>query len=200
MRIHLLAMLALLTAAVATGCGSAREVRDATAHSNAWGCDQCHGYPPPPSFPRADASTPTHPAGVTAPMCSVCHPSTVMPDGHTIVAGVDGQPPAHRNGQVEVAVFSNIACDSCHDTPPATGRHVFHVTTRGQACSKCHLGFDPVARTADDTVHMNGQVDLILDDGTASGKLLPAANQPDKDWPESECAACHAALGVGEAD
>jgi len=190
MRIHLLAMVVLLTAAVVTGCDSAREVRDTKTHANAWGCDQCHGYPPPPMFP-ADAAE-THPAGVTPPMCSVCHPGTVQPDGHSIVANGE-----HRNGQVEWIDYKTVACTSCHATPPDTGKHLFHVVTRELTCDTCHKGFDPDARTADDSVHMNGKPDVIADDGSPNGVVIETADLPDGSWPQSECAACHTALGVG---
>src|SRR5512133_2326586 len=83
MRIHLLAMVALLTAAVATGCSSARDVQDPSTQKNVWGCDQCHGYPPPPFFTQSSDVFPH--AKVTGAMCSVCHPNTVGPDGHTLV-------------------------------------------------------------------------------------------------------------------
>ena len=197
MRIHLVAMVALLTAAVVTGCDSAREVRDSTTHANAWGCDQCHGYPPPPLFP-ADAAL-THPAGVTAPMCTVCHPGTVQPDGHSIVSGGE-----HRDGQVEFIDYKTAACTSCHATPPDTGEHLFHVArlsgdlsvTNGQTCAKCHKGFDADARTADDAVHMNGKPDVIADDGSAGGVVIPAAKLADGSWPDAECSACHVALHV----
>jgi hypothetical protein len=191
MRIHLLATLALLAAAISTGCDSAREVRDSTIHTNPWGCDQCHGYPPPPGF--AQFNPDAHPKGVTAPMCAVCHPSTVLADGHTIVANG-----THRNGQVEVVELAPIftpACDACHADPPPTGRHVFHVQTRGLACAICHKGYvvgDITTRSADPTLHMNGVADVVLPDGT----VITTANLPDGSWPDSECAACHTALGV----
>jgi hypothetical protein len=178
-------MVALLTAAVGAGCSSAHEVSDASTHANAWGCDQCHGYPPPPFFP-ADAAK-THPTDLTPQMCSVCHPGTVQPDGHSIVANGE-----HKNGQVEFIDYKTVACDSCHDTPPATGKHVFHVTTRQQACGKCHRGFDPVARTADDDVHMMAKDYLVVENGTHVAKAADA----EGNWPNSECTECHAALGV----
>ncbi|HET6436986.1 MAG TPA: hypothetical protein VFG59_02905 [Anaeromyxobacter sp.] len=191
MRIHLLAMVSFLTAALAIGCGSAREVRDASLHSNAWGCDQCHGYPPPPFFP-ADQNA-THPQGLTPAMCTVCHPTTVEADGHTIVAGG-----THRDGQVEVRPFADIACDSCHGTPPDTGKHLFHVG-RGVDCGTCHNGFDPSSHTADANVHMNGKADVIVlvdVNQVPTPQAIQTANLPDGSWPDSECAACHAALQV----
>jgi len=198
MRIHPLAMLALLAATFATGCGSSREVsNDGRQNANAYGCDVCHGYPPPPFFPRDDATEPTHPKGVTGAMCYICHPATVLnADGHTINAspiddGTGNTHIAHRDGQVEAVDYKTAACDSCHGTPPDTGRHVFHVTTRGLTCGDCHRGFDPVAHTADDQVHMNGQPDVILPDGT----VITTYDRPDGSWPDAECAQCHAAVG-----
>lgn len=193
MRIRPLAMLAILTATLSTACGSAREVRDASTHANAWGCDQCHGYPPPPMFP-ADAAK-VHPAGVTPQMCAVCHPATVLPDGHTINSAliddpVTGPHIAHRDGQVEAIDYKTVACDSCHATPPNTGRHVFHVTTRKIACSTCHAGYDVTARTADDKLHMNGVPDVVLQ----NGHVVQAADNEDGSWTESECADCHSHL------
>ncbi len=190
MRIHVLAMVGLLTAFLMSGCDSAREVRSASTHANAWGCDQCHGYPPPPFFP-ADAAA-THPQGVSAPMCSVCHPRTVQPDGHSIVAGGE-----HKDGQVEFIDYKTVACTSCHATPPDTGEHVFHVSGRGLKCGVCHKGYDPDTHTADDAVHMNGRPDVIADDGSPAGVVIQTADLPNGDWPTSECAACHAALHVG---
>jgi hypothetical protein len=193
MRIHPLAMVVLLTATISTGCDKAQEVRNDPAHQNVYGCDQCHGYPPPPFFPNlADA---THPKGLTPAMCTVCHPATVLADGHTINATLldDGNGPphiAHRDGQVEVAPWDPIACDSCHALPPDTGRHVFHVTARGVACSTCHKGYDPATHLSDDTLHMNGRADVVLQNDT----VIEVTLQPDNSWPDSACATCHASL------
>jgi len=190
MCIHRLAMLALLAAAFSTGCDSAREVRDASTHTNVWGCDQCHGYPPPPGF---SAGADLHPKGVTGAMCSACHPSTVLSDGHTIVASG-----THRNGQIEALEITSVACDSCHGTPPDTGRHLFHTVTRGLACAACHKGYaagaSPDTRSVDPSLHTNGVPDVVL----ANGTVITTANLADKSWPDSECAACHAAAGVDE--
>ncbi len=194
MRIHLLAMVALLTAAVATGCGSARDVKEPSSHANAWHCDQCHGYPPPPFLTQSPDVFPH--AKVTGAMCYVCHPSTVGADGHSIVAGGE-----HRDGQIE-AVYpggnplpESATCESCHGTPPDTGRHLFHVNTRGQTCAKCHDDkFDVTARTADDQVHMMGLDYIVVEGGAHIAKQAAA----DGTWPTSECNACHAALGVSD--
>jgi hypothetical protein len=175
-------MLALLTVVVWSGCDSARDYQD-TAHVNAYGCDTCHGYPPPPGFYPEAA---THPRGVTGPMCAVCHPGTVQPDGHSIVANGE-----HRDGQVEFRPFSELGCTDCHGTPPVTGSHTFHVVNKGLACTTCHKGYDPEAKTVDATLHMNGQADVVLENGT----VIPTANLPDHSWPVSDCQACHDALG-----
>lgn len=185
MRIHSLAMMALLTAAVGTGCDSAREVSD-NGRVNAYGCDQCHGYPPPPSF-----TDEIHPAGVTASSCALCHPTTVLEDGHTIAATG-----AHRNGQIEVATdWQTPPCTACHGTPPGTGMHVFHMTVAEfqdapLTCATCHDGYalgDAGVRTANADLHMNGSADVELADGT----IIPSANQPDGSWTDAQCRACH---------
>jgi hypothetical protein len=183
MPIHRLAMLAILTSVVWIGCDSARDVRDVSAHTNAFGCDNCHGYPPPPSFPSPDPQL--HPQGVTSAMCTLCHPGTVQADGHSIVANGE-----HRDGQIEFVAFDTLTCDACHGTPPITGSHVFHVQDKGLACATCHRGFDPATKSVDATVHMSGQADVILSNGT----VIQTANLPDHSWPGPECTACHAAL------
>jgi len=190
MRIHPLAMMAILTAALSFGCDSAREVRSAGTHTNAWGCDQCHGYPPPPSFPQnADA---VHPKGVGPATCTICHPATVLADGHTInvITDADGTRVAHRNGQVEVVDYkATVSCDACHATPPATGRHAFHVG-RGIACAVCHRGYSTADRQADDATHMNGVPDVILQ----NGYVVQAADEEDGSWLTTQCADCHSHL------
>lgn len=193
MRIHLVAMMMVLTAAVVTGCDSPREVRD-TGRAEARGCNHCHGYPPPPSLTEGAV----HPV-VPAASCSVCHPSTVNDDGYSIVVPAEG-PPAHKNGQVDyVPDWQTPSCTGCHGTPPETGRHVFHVREEGVACGTCHRGFavgdnSPGARAVDATVHMNGQNDVVLSDGT----IIPVAEQPDGSWSDSSCLPCHDALGVND--
>jgi hypothetical protein len=180
MRIHQLAMLAILTAAISTACGSAREVRSTTNHSNAWGCDQCHGYPPPPFFPQDAAAT--HPAGLTPAMCTVCHPLTVQADGHSIVAGGE-----HRDGQVQYIDYHGVSCAACHALPPDTGGHNYHVTAQNLACSRCHKGYDPDTNLADDTTHMNGTPDVVLD----NGYRVTTYDLVDGTWPDAECKDCH---------
>jgi predicted CxxxxCH...CXXCH cytochrome family protein len=90
---HRLATLALV-AAVATACGSAREVKDPRgASQNAFGCDRCHGYPPQPGWLSESRA---HPKGEN---CSFCHPRTVKSDNHTLLtAAENGQ---HLNGQID---------------------------------------------------------------------------------------------------
>lgn len=183
MRIHRLAMLAILTTVVGVGCDAAQEYQD-DGRSNAYRCDSCHGYPPTESkfFPSPEAKP--HPQGVTAPMCAVCHPGTVQADGHSMVA--DGE---HRNGHIEFRPFAELECNVCHAALPRTGAHVFHVEEHGVACAACHRGFDPVAKTVDTEadVHMNGRADAILPDGT----VIPTVNEPDHTWTAAECRACH---------
>ena len=183
MRTHPQAMLALLAAAALAGCGSPRDYAD-NGRRNAYGCDQCHGYPPPPSFPSPDPQL--HPQGVTGAQCSLCHPGTVMADGHSIVSGGE-----HRDGQIEYRPFSELGCTDCHGVPPITGSHYFHAIDKGLSCSTCHKGFDPATKTVDAALHMDGRADVVLQNGT----VIQTANLPDHSWPGSECAACHAALG-----
>ncbi len=187
MRIHRTALLTLLAASLAAGCGQARDFQNSSAHPNAYGCDNCHGYPPPPAFPAWQDQR--HPQGVTGPMCAVCHPGTVQADGHTMVPNGE-----HRDGQVEAVqppYFPALGCQDCHATPPITGSHVFHVLNKGLACTRCHRGYDPTARTANPDLHMNGTADVVLD---PEGTTIETANLPDHSWPSSECSACHAAL------
>lgn len=186
MRIHHMAMLALLAAAVSTGCGTARDVSEANTHSNAYGCDQCHGYPPPPSFPQSAENGFPH-AGVTPAMCNVCHPQTVDTDGHTILIK-DGHV-YHRNGQVETEKIAS--CTVCHAAPPDTGRHLYHTQTRGVACATCHKGFVPETYTENDKVHMRGLDYIVIENGTESGYQLPKKADANGNWPDTECAECH---------
>jgi len=217
MRIHHLAMLALAAAALSTGCDAARDVKSANTHVNAWGCDDCHGYPPPPMAIPADASL-VHPKDVTGPECYICHPGTVEPDGHTIVVSstpyANGRYTLHMDGQVEVYDYRLASCDLCHGLPPPTGRHAFHVTTRGLTCDACHQGYNPThdpdtglasvgskgCTPADGTLcfaeHMNGVADVVLDTPVGAGTVITTYNLPDQSWPDAECIQCHAAAGV----
>lgn len=182
MRIDRKALLALLTAMTAVACGTAQDFADASAHSNAYGCDSCHGYPPPPAFPIAQQ---LHPQGVTATQCTICHPGTVLADGHSIVSGGE-----HRDGQIQYRPFAELSCSDCHGAPPTTGSHMFHVTNLGLACETCHKGYLLADKVADPNVHMNGTADVVLEDGT----VIPTVNNPDHTWPGTECTACHTAL------
>jgi len=217
MRIHHLAMLAIAAAALSTGCDAARDWQNASTHSNAYGCDQCHGYPPPPMANLADASL-VHPKDVTATECYICHPGTVAPDGHTIVVSATpdaaGRYTLHRDGQVEVYDYRLSSCDLCHGLPPPTGRHSFHVTTRGLKCGACHQGYDPThdpdtglasvgsqgCTEADGSLcfeeHMNGTANVVLGTETGTGTVIDTYNLPDHSWPNAECIQCHAAAGV----
>jgi predicted CxxxxCH...CXXCH cytochrome family protein len=97
MPMHRLATLALV-AAVAAGCGKAREVKDPRgAVQNAYGCDRCHGYPPAPGW-LAESSA--HPQGQQViDNCAYCHPQTVMADNHTLIPRSQGG--RHQNGKVD---------------------------------------------------------------------------------------------------
>lgn len=189
MRIHLVAMMMVLTAAVVTGCDSPREVRD-TGRAEARGCNHCHGYPPPPSLHAAA----THPA-VPAASCNVCHPSTVLADGYTIRDPLAGG--THQNGEPNlVEDGETLDCTRCHAAPPSTGLHPFHwsrmVAGNRATCSTCHRGFavgDDASGTADTSVHMNGEVDVILDRDV--DVIIEAADRPDGSWLETSCRPCH---------
>jgi len=197
MRIHLVAMMVVLTAAVVTGCDSPREVRD-TGRAEARGCNHCHGYPPPPTLTEGAV----HPVGVTASSCFLCHPSTVL-DARGYVL-VDGG--THQNGTPEVDEnWQTPTCIGCHDTPPDTGHHLFHwrrmVAADRATCATCHRGFEVgddtlATRAVDAEVHMNGRADVILD--LAEDVTIETANQADGSWSESSCFPCHDALGVND--
>ncbi len=94
-------------------------------------------------------------------------------------------------------MITDVACDSCHGTPPATGRHLFHVNNRGLACNACHKGYvvsdSAEERAVDAELHMNGVTDLVLDNGKPSSRRPTGT---DKSWPDAECAACHEAAGL----
>lgn len=195
MRIHHLAMLALLAVAVSTGCGAARDVSEANTHSNVYGCDQCHGYPPPPHFPQYAAEGFPH-ASVTPAMCTYCHPATVLADGHSIngttITDSTGTHIAHRDGQVEWVTMAQIAsCTACHAAPPNTGRHLYHTQTRGVACATCHKGFDPETYAENEAVHMRGLDYIVIDDGTTAGYQLKKQADKNGTWPDPECDECH---------
>jgi hypothetical protein len=51
-------------------------------------------------------------------------------------------------------------CGSCHAIPPSTGKHSFHVSSMGYACSTCHgAGYSSTAVTA--ATHSNGVKDVV---------------------------------------
>ena len=86
---------------------------------------------------------------------------------------------------------TGLACNACHGIPPATGptvvgsaAHLFHVNTRGQACSRCHNGYTDT--TVNPATHVDGTRDVIVTP-TTGGSLRISG------W---DCTACHTALGV----
>jgi predicted CxxxxCH...CXXCH cytochrome family protein len=76
-------------------------------------------------------------------------------------------------------------CDSCHGFPPATGRHVFHVTGLGFTCTTCHGPVIP-------STHVNGVVNVQLTvNGVAVSGFTPGVGtQP----PTCQTAQCHGGL------
>jgi hypothetical protein len=50
-------------------------------------------------------------------------------------------------------------CGSCHAIPPASGKHSFHVNSKGYGCATCHgTGYSSSVVTA--ATHMNGTIDI----------------------------------------
>jgi hypothetical protein len=47
---------------------------------------------------------------------------------------------------------------------------------------------------------MNGAVTVELAAPLPDGTTIPAANQPNGDWIDPQCLACHTALGIGTED
>jgi hypothetical protein len=147
-----------------------------------------------------------HPVGVTASSCVLCHPGTVHEDGYTIVDPAEGAS-AHKNGQVDYVLgWQTPTCVGCHGAPPNAGEGDLHrlhwnsmVAGGRDTCATCHRGFEvgddsPGARAVEASVHMNGQAEVVLQDGTP----IDAANLPDGSWSLSSCLPCHDALGVND--
>jgi len=51
-------------------------------------------------------------------------------------------------------------CGSCHTIPPSTGKHTFHVSSRGLSCSNCH-GTGYSSTTVNNATHENGTTDVV---------------------------------------
>jgi hypothetical protein len=97
---HRLATLALV-ALTAAGCDNARKiVTPRGAVQNEYGCDQCHGYPPPSGVAGWSAEAVAHPQGDRATRnCHYCHPQTVESDNHTLIPASKGG--HHQNGKID---------------------------------------------------------------------------------------------------
>ena len=52
------------------------------------------------------------------------------------------------------------ACGSCHSIPPSTGKHTYHVSSRGVSCSTCH-GTGYSSTTVNAATHLNGTTNLV---------------------------------------
>jgi uncharacterized protein (TIGR03382 family) len=53
------------------------------------------------------------------------------------------------------------SCTSCHAAPPATGQHVYHVSSEHLSCGRCHgTGYDLATKTVNTTTHQDGRVQL----------------------------------------
>jgi hypothetical protein len=52
------------------------------------------------------------------------------------------------------------ACGSCHSIPPSTGKHTYHVSSRGIPCSTCH-GTGYSSTTVNAATHLNGTTNLV---------------------------------------
>ncbi len=161
-------------------------------------CGGCHGYPPPSPHPQIAT-------------CQGCHPLTVGSDGNIDVAGGH-----HIDGRLDIGTGTGgLGCDLCHGYPPATGAHAAHVafvpdpasgsygntsilqdlfpaatpTSAPQAyffgCGNCHP-LDPAK-------HMDGSVEVELQDAAAPSGSLKARADPTAVYSNGACSGvyCH---------
>jgi predicted CxxxxCH...CXXCH cytochrome family protein len=166
-------------------------------------CATCHTVPAatfPESFQHitgttevvftgdvANKGTPAKYTPETASCATYCH-------GATMANGTNQKPKWTDGAQ---------GCTACHGSPPQTGFtangvvgwHAFHVTGRGLDCGKCHMGY--VKNTsANAALHVNGVVDVVVDDGTAEGFRIDAVDNAAHNWSCDQCATCHTHLGL----
>ena len=101
--------------------------------------------------------------------------------------------PTGSNGANRTPAWTStgLACDACHGTPPPTGpnvgtapAHVFHVSTMGVPCSRCHNGY--TSTSISPATHVDGTRDVIVVPTTGGTLRISGWN----------CTACHTALGV----
>lgn len=165
----------LLTGCVTTENPPAMSGVDSTSYA---ACNECHHYPG-----SILCKTDTVIAGGTAAtQCYACHFGSVQLDSvfdsaanaftyHDHMIHVNGRLyPAtgatHANGALNL---NFTQCTGCHDYPPASGLHQYHVAIQGNQCYECH--FASVESDTDTTNNM-----LILDEreqAVPGGALLP---------------------------
>ncbi len=123
----------LVVVALASACGTAREIDAAQTTAR---CTACHGYPPPPGAVGAATS---HPQSAS---CSLCHADTVDANGDLLPGS------KHMDGHVDVtthalpfvaqhtaAALADIAvCTQCHGAEYDGG-------ASGTSCTGCHETF-----------------------------------------------------------
>ncbi len=122
----------LVVVALASACGTAREIDSAQTAAR---CTGCHGYPPPPPGTAATS----HPQSTS---CSLCHAETVDANGDLLPGS------KHMDGHVDVtthalpfvaqhtaAALADVAvCTQCHGTGYDGG-------ASGVSCNGCHASF-----------------------------------------------------------
>jgi len=100
-----------------------------------------------------------------------------------IVTAVNSAGEGNASTQASAATNAPPAttCGTCHAIPPNTGKHTFHVNSRGYDCSTCHgSGYTKTAVTA--TTHMNGTVNVSLSVWNASTSTCAAYCHGAKPW------------------
>ena len=144
----------------------------AGARSNGFACSTCHAVP--------DQTTPlAHVDGTAAVALSAGQSSlpaslgTHDPGGKTCATYCHGT--TLQGGSVPNPSWaaSDLACNSCHGTSPATGKHPSNFGPHafmGTNCALCHLAVvDTELNVLDKTRHVNGLVDVSLAAGTYAG-------------------------------
>ncbi len=201
-----------------------REPQGVLACGTCHGDGAARAYPPRdpcffPNGPKAGA----HAAHLSASKlraghleCSTCHPkvdeleviSGTHADG-TVQVEIDktlGGPDAHYDaatGSCTVACHTHkghreqprwgkdkgLTCNDCHTAPPAN--HYMG------ACSKCHPGVnDTGTQILDNTLHINGRVDLGRDGSRRCGMCHGGSDDPADPWPSSGAHPAHRGSSV----
>ena len=73
------------------------------------------------------------------------------------------------------------ACGSCHAIPPATGAHVFHVSSLGYGCDKCH-GAGYSSTTVNAATHNNGVKNVSLSVWNATTRTCASYCHAARAW------------------